>query len=266
MIAKVISHGASRDIALAKLSAALGETEIVGLTTNLEFLGKLVRHSDFATGNMDTGLIDRAVSTLCKADDPSLAAVALATIAASGIDETGSWWSGFSIWRPLEQAVTLLWRGREFPTILKMDGSSKAIIHVENQKFTAHCEGGVWLISDVVTKMHALKSGPIVSVFGNTTWHFVIPDPLAVGDTMQSAGNIIAAPMPGVVRDVIVKAGQDVAAGDPLIVLEAMKMEHILTSPRAGQIEDVGTDVGQQVANGATLIKLADPEEDQSSG
>jgi len=72
---------------------------------------------------------------------------------------------------------------------------------------------------------------------------------------------VVTAPMPGLVRDVAVSVGDRVSAGDPLIVLEAMKMEHVLKAPREGVIKDVSTAQGSQVAAGDILVTLEDDAE-----
>jgi len=99
-----------------------------------------------------------------------------------------------------------------------------------------------------------------VTVFGRHPVTFDIPDPLDRAQEAQG-GNVVTAPMPGLVRDVAVSVGDRVSAGDPLIVLEAMKMEHVLKAPREGVIKDVSTAQGSQVAAGDILVTLEDDAE-----
>ena len=100
--------------------------------------------------------------------------------------------------------------------------------------------------------VHALG----VSVFSDRAWHFSVPDPLDGTGQDTAGGDHISAPMPGQVKIVNVKAGDDVAADDALIIMEAMKMEHTLTAPRAGKVAEVTASVGDQVEDGAILLTL----------
>ena len=96
-----------------------------------------------------------------------------------------------------------------------------------------------------------------VSLFlDGRTYRFDLPDPLAAADGDQAGGDAVIAPMPGFVKVVSTHAGASVRAGDPLIVLEAMKMEHTLTAPRDGTVAEVLTAEGDQVTDGTLLLTL----------
>ena len=123
-----------------------------------------------------------------------------------------------------------------------------------------------WIAPDASETLRVKKIGQGVSVFGQTTWHFTIPDPLASEASTQTAGNVIEAPMPGAIRAVFSKAGQAVKVGDRLVVLEAMKMEHVLAAPRDGVIKEVLVSEGDQVAIGAPLVLMHDNEDDSGNG
>ena len=105
---------------------------------------------------------------------------------------------------------------------------------------------------------------PDVFVFGNkvavfdemATFEFDVPDPLLGSAEAGGSGDTVAAPMPGLVRKLSTSSGAAVKEGDPLIVLEAMKMEHTLTAPRDGVVELVGVQEGDQVEDGDILVKL----------
>ena len=98
-----------------------------------------------------------------------------------------------------------------------------------------------------------------VSVFGSGAHHFALTDPLD-RDSGVAGGGLTLSPMPGLVKAVFVSAGQAVAAGDRLAVLEAMKMEHTLTAARDGTVAEVLVAAGQQVEAGAALVRLEEEE------
>ena len=105
-------------------------------------------------------------------------------------------------------------------------------------------------VSDVVS------FGSRVAVFSSQgTFEFTVPDPLE-GEGLDAGGDTIVAPMPGLVKKVMANSGNPVAAGDPLVVLEAMKMEHVLSAPRDGALAEVNVSEGDQVEDGTVLVRL----------
>ena len=261
MIAKITTHGATREVALSKLSAALLATEVAGTITNLIFLGRLARHSGFAKGQVDTGLIARNIGTLTGGYAPGDDAIALAVMAASGVGSGDEWATGFSLWEPLEWQIDLT-RGQEsFRGLVTLPKPGAARVRVGEETVELEFRNDQWQLLGEAPKVWAKRIGQGVTVFGQTSWDFTIPDPLAVvGDTVV-AGNIIEAPMPGVIRSFAAKPGQSVSMGDRLVVLEAMKMEHVLAAPRDGIIEEVFVAVDDQVVIGAPLIALQENDE-----
>jgi len=257
MIAKVITHGATRELALNQLSAALAATEVAGTITNLTFLGKLTRNGDVASGDVDTGLISREFATLAVVPPPDPAVLALALITAAGPENCAANTRGFTLWSAMEQNVALRIKDEDISGHIALTGPTKAHVTVQGKTLVLHLSGGHWRLPDT-QNIRAQKIGGSVSVFAATSWHFDIPDPLEVGSAAAFAGNVITAPMPGLIRAVLVKAGQTVAEGDRLMVLEAMKMEHALRAPRDGVIEAVLVAADDQVEAEAALIMLQD--------
>jgi 3-methylcrotonyl-CoA carboxylase alpha subunit len=100
-----------------------------------------------------------------------------------------------------------------------------------------------------------LRHGRQVTVFGDAPLTFGIPDPLARGQA-DHGGDHVLAPMPGLVQAVVVAVGDSVKAGDRVVVLEAMKMEHVLRAPRDGVVASVAVTPGAQVTAGALIIAL----------
>lgn len=254
MIAKVIVHGPTRAVALARLSRALEGTEVSGTVTNLAFLGALAGHSGFTQGEVDTGLIARNLDTLAAAPVALLHhKVAAAMLALDLIETTQQ--AGFTLWAPLRRTVSLSWQDEEFHAEVEVEGGDRQIWQVADEEVVATRRDGRWIIgNDCLPR--AVKSHNTITVFDGYGLVFEVVDPLerdaqAGGDT-----NVIEAPMPGLIKGVFAKAGQVVSEGDRLAVLEAMKMEHALLAARDGIVAEVLASVGDQVEAGAALVRL----------
>lgn len=253
MIAKIITHGSTREIALSKLGRALDETQVAGTVTNLSFLGALSRHSGFAKGEVDTGLIARDIATLNLKGEMDQAMAALAALHACAIPNDPL--VGFSLWVPLDRKVVLERAGETLDISLKFGGPHRARVSIEDEVFTALRHGFGWSIEGH-PRMQVVEADGIHVFASGRSQSFRLHDPL---DRDQSAGpgsDVTLAPMPGLVRAMLVKAGQAVEAGQPLCVLEAMKMEHTLKAARAGRVADVFVVEGTQIAAGDPLVQL----------
>ena len=257
MIAKVIVHGPTRAVALEQLHRALRRTEVAGTVTNLAFLGALTRHSGFAAGDVDTGLIGRDLEVLVQ-EEPIAArtCVAAAMTALDLVDTTDD--SGFSLWTPLHRAVQLKVEDvMDFD--VQVEGPDRQTWQVGDEPVVAERSAGAWFI-DGESMPRVAVSGSRITVFENYGQAFDVVDPLdrdlsAAGDT-----NVIEAPMPGLVKAVFAKVGQAVVEGDRLAILEAMKMEHSLLAARDGVVAEVLADAGAQVEAGAALVRLEEEE------
>ena len=256
MIAKVITHGPTRAIALARLQAALEGTQVAGSVTNRDFLGALTRHTGFRAGRVDTGLIGRDLVALTQQPDVTLHSIALATLAAAGAGQ-GAENAGFSLWAPLWQSVPLALDEAVFDCAVARTDDGWAL-RVDGTEMSAQLRAGAWWIDGVRAQGVAQCVGRRVSVFGAVTVHFSRPDPLAVEADAGAGAGMVLAPMPGLVKSVFVNAGQTVEKGARLAILEAMKMEHTLTAGRDGTVASVLAEAGEQVEAGAALIVLED--------
>ena len=254
MIAKVIVHGPTRAVALKRLSRALSGTQVGGTVTNLAFLGALAAHEGFAKGDVDTGLIGRDLDTLVKAPEPEPRQVAAAAMAAVGLGQ-GGWETGFTLWAPLHRSVPMLWQDEEVEVMVEQDGPDRMLWHVGGTEVAAERAGGGWMIGGRALPATAVAAGE-VTVFEDYGLAFAIPDPLDRAGADATGGNVIVAPMPGLVKAIHASAGQAVAAGDRLAVLEAMKMEHALLAARDGVVAEVLVTAGAQVEAGAALVRL----------
>ncbi|MEX0320380.1 MAG: biotin carboxylase N-terminal domain-containing protein [Ruegeria sp.] len=254
MISKVIVHGATREVALAKLDRALSGTQVGGTVTNLAFLGALTRHAGFAAGDVDTGLIGRDLDALVQEPVPEPRHKVAAAMTALGLVETGEE-TGFSLWAPLHRAVELAWQGEAFPMDVQVAGPDRQLWQVGEDRVLAERRDGDWRIAGQPMPDVAV-AGSVVTVFDGYGLAFEVIDPL---DRDASAGgdtNVIEAPMPGLVKAVFAEAGQAVKEGDRLAILEAMKMEHSLLAARDGVVAEVLAGAGTQVEAGAALVRL----------
>jgi 3-methylcrotonyl-CoA carboxylase alpha subunit len=252
MIAKIVTHGPTRAIALSRLRAALDATEVAGSVTNLAFLGALARHRGFAAGDVDTGLIARDIDALTRTDPPDTATLALATLGAAGLAERGGMLAGFTLWHPLRRTVLL----DGLTATLEVTGPDRARVTIGDAGVDCHRQSGRWWVDGAPSGARIVVTPAMVSVFGKTgAHHFKTHDPLD-RDTDAAGGGLTLSPMPGLVKAVYVTPGQQVVAGDRLAVLEAMKMEHTLTAERDGTVAEVLVAAGAQVEAGAALVRL----------
>ena len=268
MIAKLIVHGADRDYALAQLQAALREIEIAGVVTNTAFLGQLAASSTFAAGDADTGFIDKEQKTLTALGLPSGEAVAIAALAGHG--HIGGAHStslrGFRAWGRAEQTALFEREGECFEVKI---GDCGAGCFEITAGADMHCIGIVsvnenrvnFTIDGRVCEAGFAKEPGAVTVFldGATTRFERYSAEAHSGDA--PGGDRIAAPMPGLVKLVATAPGKQVAKGEVLVVLEAMKMEYSLKAPRDGAIAELLVAAGDQVENGALLLVLTPEKE-----
>ena len=259
MIAKVIVHGPTRAAALGKLRQALAETEIAGCTTNHAFLRRLAAHEGFGRGEVDTGLIARDAEALTPAPVPCTRSRALAALGALGLHMDLPPMAGFAMWQPRVMPVTFTWEDEEIHASVSIQDGFRVEIGAATHRLERLDQG--WRIDGEKIAARVQRMGTRVSVYWGNSYHYEVPDPHALDDTGASGGDVIVAPMPGLVKLVSTKAGDTVSSkGDALLVLEAMKMEHTLTAPRDGVVEEVLTAVGDQVTDGTLLLKL-EPED-----
>ena len=252
MIAKIVTHGATRAIALRALESALVDTEVAGSVTNVDFLIALTRHAGFGQGEVDTGLIGRDLAALVAASEPDPRSKALAVLGLAGLDDPMIR-GGITLWQPLRR--TIAWDGGE--AVLEVLGPGAARVTLDGATHQIGYEGGRWWVDGNPRRSRIVNHTAGTSVFGGRSLTLTPLDPLARG-AAETGGGLTLSPMPGLVKAVFVAPGQDVAAGDRLAILEAMKMEHTLTAARDGRVAEVLAQAGDQVEAGAPLIRLED--------
>ena len=260
MIAKLIVHGATREIALRKLDRALSETQVAGTVTNLAFLRALARHGGFGRGEVDTGLIEREGADLSQMPVPCSRCRAIAAVGAMGL--AGGAVEGFTLWSPLLREVRLGHDGGVEVLGVAVTGPGSARVlsaggGAGGQHEVTFADGS-WTVDGAPVPAEVVRHAAGISVFWGNNYHFTLPDPLDVATAAGAVAGRIEAPMPGLVKAVFVAPGDAVAAGARLAVLEAMKMEHVLTAGRDGVVAEVLARAGVQVEAGAALIVLAE--------
>ena len=263
MIAKVIVHGPTRAIALGQLARALEATQVAGTVTNISFLARLARHAGFAAGEVDTGLIERDLGALTAAPGDNdithavevTAALALADLPAGPL-------AGFALWSPLRRRIDLRAIGRgDAPTVsavVEMTGPDAARVEKDGMLFLAERGPAGWAV-EAQAALPVVVADGAVHVFapdGRGSASFRRDDPLAREAAAGAGADVALSPMPGLVKAVFVSAGDVVAAGDRLCVLEAMKMEHTLTAGRDGVVAEILAAPGDKVEAGAALVRL----------
>jgi len=250
MIAKVIAHGATRAEAVRRLIAALGGAVLNGPTTNrallLQLLGQLCIVDGPDGPGINTGWLDaQELGDGPVPDDLLVAAAALAAVQGSAGRFPIGWRNNPS--RPHTQAIGDHLVDYEFDrsnrlSLLAVDGTS-----IELDTFTR----------DMLAHTATAVVGDTVYIAGGL-FAFVVPPRFVSPDEAGRAGSTVA-PMPGRVVALLVDIGDSVVAGQPLLVLEAMKMEHQITSPHAGTVSELFVRPGQQLDSGQPLVTV-DPE------
>ena len=270
MIAKLIVHGATRQEALARLDAALAQIHIVGLATNVQFLRGVLASDSFAHAKLDTALIEREKAVLFGREPVGLPLAVAAAVARTVADEAQAGGSGAFArrdgWRALGDYV------RNFDFEFR-DTPASAQLNYRH-------DGTLWLQAGQVQGAFAarrLPGGACELKFGGERHTFdvyedqdvthvfaaqgatriTLIDRLAHAGDESTEGGRLTAPMPGKVLSFAVRAGDSVRAGQPLAVMEAMKMEHTIAAPADGIVEELLYAPGDQVAEGAELLRLA---------
>lgn len=277
MIAKLIVHGEDRAQALARLDAALAQTHIVGLTTNVQFLRQVVKSQAFSNALLDTALIEREREALFGKDfvgrDLAVAAAMAWQLQGEQAAQGADPFSRRDGWRMSGRYVRsfgFAYRGEDFTAGLAYGRGTQAaqtyqlgIGEGESRsdatlQWRALADGRLELGLDgkrTVVVVHA--QGDQLSIFteaGST--QITVVDQLAhAGDTGHEGGRLTA-PMPGKVVSFTVKAGDKVSKGQPLAVMEAMKMEHTIAAPGDGVVLELLYVPGDQVSEGAELLRI----------
>jgi 3-methylcrotonyl-CoA carboxylase alpha subunit len=270
MLAKLIAWGEDRDTALGRLGRGLAATEIVGVTTNRAFLQALLAHPEFVARAPDTGFIPRHAAELQVAPIADRRLLALAVLAllrqgerrqrrAADPADPHSPWGQATGWR-LSGAAQV---------VLRLNDEPVAVTYAADGYDLALAPGSCFIAGDCAADgtLSARFEGETLSgraIFGDARLtlfcqgrqaEFQLADPLAPRDQADPGGGLVA-PMPGQVTRLFVAIGDQVDKGAPLMVLEAMKMEHTILAPHRGRVVELAFAVGDSVPERAVLARL----------
>jgi 3-methylcrotonyl-CoA carboxylase alpha subunit len=283
MIAKLIVWDRDRAGAVRRLRRALTAYEIVGVATNLTFLGAIAAHPAYGAPQLDTGFIARHAADLRPAPGPAgpevLAAAALHVLEARRRAVEAAASASLDPWSPWDQIDSWRANGDGYQDLVFRDGDALVrlrahplpggVIRLDLPDATAMLAGGegpdgaVRLTLDGV-KLDAtiVRAGDALVVIRDGRNHRLqIVDPLAPAGIDAAGDGKLTAPMPGRIIQVLTAPGTSVRRGAPLLVLEAMKMEHTITAPADGSIAAIRYGVGDLVEDGAELIVFASGED-----
>jgi 3-methylcrotonyl-CoA carboxylase alpha subunit len=275
MLAKIVAWGPDRVEALRRLHAALAATEVVGPATNLQFLTRVLHHDSFQGGGVATAFVeDHAADLLAPAPPPDDWALAIASlwllcrqrqdsarVAASSADPHSPWHrvDGWRLNDVGHQTLRLRAGGEPVAIDARVDGDgwrlrigerelSGAAELADDGALEVELEGERWRAGVVALgdQLHLL------SPHGRFQMQRVDPLAIAAGD--DEVGDVLTAPMPGRIVRQLIAAGDRVGRGAPLLVLEAMKMEHTIVAPGDGRVAALRYTEGDQVEEGAVLL------------
>lgn len=283
MIAKVIAHGPSRTEALTRLQGALGHYRLAGCETNIDFLGTLLCDEIAQSGHVDTGFVDRRLEQLVDIGPIPDEAVTVAAIGMLGMlndyPSSDPWdcLYGWRTWGGANQQtnltvgehtysvdVTSIPAGAALSAACVDVGNGPLVVRViERQRSGPGSTVRVEINKQTMT-VHWHRAGDCITVFlGTGRYTFVTKNTVLRDDQDATGSDQILAPLPGIVTELLVSPGEHVSAKQPLLVLEAMKMNHTLTAPSPASVDSILCAAGDQVPEGRVLLTLA---HDQANG
>ncbi|WP_326757005.1 ATP-grasp domain-containing protein [Streptomyces hirsutus] len=250
MLSKVIAYGPDRASALRRLRAALAETVTLGVPTNAGFLRRLLAHPAVVSGDLDTGLVEREADGLVAAGVPEEVYEAAAAVRLDALRPRGDGWTDpFSVpsgWRLGGTPKPVAFHLRVTDPVEYTPRGSHTVtedrvsVTLDGVRHTFH-RAADWLGRD------------------GDAWHVRDHDPVAASLTGagRAGADSLTAPMPGTVTVVKAAVGDEVAAGQSLLVVEAMKMEHVISAPHAGTVTELDVAPGTTVAMDQVLAVIA---------
>ncbi|MFH9722282.1 acetyl/propionyl/methylcrotonyl-CoA carboxylase subunit alpha [Streptomyces sp. NPDC017254] len=257
MLSKVIVHAPDRPTALRRLRAALADTVTLGVPTNAGFLRRLLAHEDVVAGALDTGLVERDAESLVPEGVPAEVYAAAAAVRLAGLAPAPreGWTDPFSV----PSAWRMGGRPAPLPFPLRVPGLEPVMVEapagarVTDTSVTVTVDG-------IAHRFH--RAGGWLGRDGDS-WHVMDHDPVAaaLSGARHGGADTLAAPMPGTVTVVKVAVGDEVEAGQSLLVVEAMKMEHVISAPHAGTVTELDVTPGTTVAMDQILAVVAPREE-----
>jgi 3-methylcrotonyl-CoA carboxylase alpha subunit len=266
MIAKVIAGGGDRRDALARLRRALDRTAVFGVANNLPLLRAIARHPQFEAGDVDTGFVDRELEALVREQAPApeslLLAAALALEERAGAARAAGPWSLADAWRaggPAPQAVGL--RAPAFLRLRARGDGDRIELEADGRRLAgtvAVVAGGRYCVDagQGPQELEVIRHGARLQVIGEQADELSFAAAWPHERGVEDADAHPASPLPGRVVDLRVKAGDAVAKGDVLAVVEGMKMQHAIRAGRAGRVAQVFARAGELVEAEAVLFDI----------
>jgi acetyl-CoA/propionyl-CoA carboxylase biotin carboxyl carrier protein len=276
MLAKVIAWGADRDTALRRIDAALADTVVIGVTTNIGFLRRLVADPDVAAGAIDTTLVERKLDDLAATRPPAVALVAAALLPLlHAAAESGDPWTDLIGWRlggsaAVERRLEIAGERIDVAaTRLDTDGHWSVATPMSDSPIDVSVDdhGGDRLVLMFDGEAHRVEyvryPASTALVVGGENWNVgeAAVRPTAGAGGAGSSDGAVRSPMPGTLIAVHVAAGDPVIAGQPLAVVEAMKMEHTLTAPFDGTVAQLRASNGASVTLDEVVLVIDHAEE-----
>jgi 3-methylcrotonyl-CoA carboxylase alpha subunit len=269
LLGKIIAAGETRELAAARLDAALTHTYCAGVHTNERWLARIVRSARFLEVRHDIGLLDKGAAQFAGPAEPAPAALVLAALAVHGTLQThsgGNPWElrdGFTPNLPASVAYTLGWRGKAH-TVLVQSAHGGPVAAVVDAQAPLALAGFLNGAGQVAARIGELRSQARYRIDGSRlmlwtqeeAFALTLEDPRTQEFAATAATGGLTTPLPGVVVSVAVALADEVKAGAPLMVIEAMKMEHTITAPYAGTVEAIHFARGDRVPEGSALLEL----------
>ncbi len=268
MLAKLIVHGADREEARSRLMAGLDEFFIAGVKTNIGFLRALADDPDVAAGRMDTGLIDRNLAVLAGSAQPKGADLAAAAAAVLRFEQRGARsgdpWAvgdGFMVAGRRRRSLGFTCGADRFEAILvyERDGLLLEVEGIARRfSWTLRPDGRLSVgFGERTETVDGLRTGDMVDLATpRGRFQLRMLDPFASHEPTDEAAGHLRAPMPGTVIAVHAGVGDHLEKGAPVLVLEAMKMEHVLRAPVEGRLAALSCAAGDFVTEGKELAAI----------
>ncbi|XP_015126568.1 methylcrotonoyl-CoA carboxylase subunit alpha, mitochondrial [Diachasma alloeum] len=294
MIAKLVVWGSNRAEALDILRTKLSEYNIAGVETNVEFVKDLCRHPKFQAGDVHTGFIDENLDSLFPRLQPPSAVLAQGVLglilsedlsALKAALDTKDPFSpfktelGMRLNHSLKKRFKLNFMGDDFVVDVKYEQPDVYLMRINDIGPWRRVEGHLTqgdddlvlrsVVEGVKTKSCICRFNDELHVFTNDrAWKFIIPQPdyiKKLSSISDDLAGVAVSPMPGVVDKILVSKADVVSKGDPLVVIVAMKMEHLIRAPSAGTVEEILCSVGSTVGKDRLLVKISEIEEKNSN-
>ncbi len=278
MIAKLIVWDVDRTAALRRLRRALEQVEVVGVTTNVKFLLAVAGHAEFAVGNFNTGFIeqhhDELIPAASPASEQTLILACLHLLLSRDADARQSAADSTDPHAPWNQTGGWRLNGDNHHSLCFTDGETdvQVTVHYRTAGYlfelpsatlavTGQFDNSGRLLATIdgrqLTALVVRRGMELSVLYAGSSHRLILHDPYAEAFDQEDAGGSLNAPMPGKIIAVLVEDGAQVKRGTPLVILEAMKMEHTINAPCDGTVIQMNYKVGALVNDGAPLLAFA---------